>query len=151
MSLVFSSAPLILRGVPIGRTPAAVVDFVLRNPAIVPILSVEDRIEILAVLAASREAAHSAQCAQIQGVAGVVIASVIAVVEAVVAIVDALGGPRWLRLNMIRFTNPDLRALAQKMLHLHMTATAKKAASPSYKLVSANTRIPRVPPMAPRP
>jgi hypothetical protein len=116
MGVNFSSGlPLNIRATPIPRTPEAVVDFIGRNSALVGILTANERAELLKILSAGLNAPVAGKCALVEAAAARLLKGANGDANQLQAITNALGGAAWIQSNMGRFTNPELRALANSM------------------------------------
>jgi hypothetical protein len=116
MGVNFSSGlPLTIRAMPVARTPEAVVDFIGRYPGLVESLMASERAELLKVLSVGVNAPVAGKCALVEAAAARLLKAANGDPAQLRAITDALGGAAWIQMNVGRFTDPELRALASSM------------------------------------
>jgi hypothetical protein len=118
MSDKLHSVPLIIHDIPIVRTPDTVTHFVLGNVALVATLSVEEKIQMLRTLSENnRPEVRRNTCDRIARAAVLLLRDTRHHQADLGLIAKALGGSRWLRVQMNRITDNELRIIVQEAIH----------------------------------
>lgn len=115
MSDKFHSVPLVIHGFSIARTPETVSQFVLGNVPLVAILSVEEKIQMLRTLSENnRPEVRRNTCDRIERAAVLLLRDARQNRADLGLIAKGLGGSRWLRVQMNRLTDNELRIIVQE-------------------------------------
>ena len=111
----FHSVPLIIRGFPIARTPDTVSEFVLGNVALVATLSVEEKIQMLRTISENN---RTKNCNRVARAAVLLLKDTRYNRADLGLIAKGLGGSPWLRVQMNRITDNELRIIVQEAIDL---------------------------------
>lgn len=115
MSDNFHSVPLIIRGFPIARTPDTITQFVLGNVALVATLSVEEKIQMIRILSeTNRSEVRRNTCDRAARAAVLLLRDARYNRAELGLIAKGLGGSRWLRVQMNRLADNELRIIIQE-------------------------------------